>query len=451
MLTRIACCVLFVLLSIATVDAQTALEPGSVLVYQGMVQKRDRDDTPAPSKQFELTILVREVTATGSQFDWLVDEQGAGAWPWIERFGRLTLNADRKPVGAAGPSVLMDHSLGKAVVPIHAPLLAGGPALTAGATWSEGEMNFTVDAKRKFGEQDTWRIEAANNYGPRRIVWVDVESPLVIATEDRVFMGQGTEYQLQMRLTGRNKLSNEERTATEAGFASLLEVREQLKRPARTQSPDWRPEQRELLKQAIPGLAKQIATGPLVRLLRAASGDIDSQSSRADALSGLVQRNVGQPIANVTVPTLSGDAFDAAQLKDKITVLHFWDYRDTPLKEPYGQVGYVEFLYARHKAAGVQVYGVAVDGRFKEEDQRRGAITGVRKLKSFMNLTYPLLLDGGEWITKLGDPRTVGAELPLFVVVDRDGKIAHFHVGTYDVDQQNGLKELDAAVKKLLK
>ncbi|MBL8828825.1 MAG: TlpA family protein disulfide reductase [Planctomycetaceae bacterium] len=451
MLTRVVCCALILVLSPVPLWAQTRLEPGAVLVYQGTVQKRDRDDSPAPTKQFELTLLVREVTASGSQFDWLVDEQGAGAWPWIERFGRLSLNADRKPVGAAGPAVLMDHALGKSVVPIHAPLLAGGPALVAGATWSEGDMNYTVDAKRKFGEQETWRIEGANNYGPRRTVWIDVESPLVIAAEDRVFMGQGTEYQLQMRLASRNQLSNDERTATEAGFAALLDLREQLKRPARTQSPDWRPEQRELLKQAIPGLAKQITTGPLVRLLRVASSDLDSQSSRADALAELKQRNLGKPMVNVTVPTLSGDALDASQLKDKVTVLHFWDYRDAPLKEPYGQVGYVEFLYARHKAAGVQVYGVAVDGRFKEEDQRRGAITGVRKLKSFMNLTYPLLLDGGEWISKLGDPRTVGAELPLFVVVDQAGKIAHFHVGTYDVDQQDGLKELDAAVKKLLK
>ncbi len=124
MLTRVVCCALILLLSHVPLFAQNRFEPGAVLVYQGTVQKRDRDDSPAPSKQFELTILVREVTATGSQFDWLVDEQGAGAWPWIERFGRLTLNADRKPVGAAGPAVLMDHALGKAVVPIHAPLLA---------------------------------------------------------------------------------------------------------------------------------------------------------------------------------------------------------------------------------------------------------------------------------------------------------------------------------------
>ncbi len=185
-------------------------------------------------------------------------------------------------------------------------------------------MNYTVDAKRKFGEHDTWRIEGANNYGPRRIVWIDVESPLVIAAEDRVFMGQGTEYQLQMRLTSRNQLSNEERTATEAGFAALLDLREQLKRPARTQTPDWRPEQRELLKQAIPGLAKQITTGPLVRLLRVASSDLDSQSSRPDALAELKERNLGKPMVNVTVPTLSGDTLDASQLKDKVTVLHFW-------------------------------------------------------------------------------------------------------------------------------
>lgn len=433
------------------VAAQTQLAPGSVLLYQGSVQKRDRDDTPGANKQFELRMIVREVTATGSRFDWLVEEQGAGAWPWIERFGQLTLNAERRSSGSVGPSVLVEHSLGKSVVPIHVPLLGGNTPLAAGATWSEGDMNFTVDARRKFGEHDTWRIEGANNYGPRRVLWVEAESPLVIAGEDRVFMGQGTEYQLQVRLAGRTALSDDEWQATQAGFDRLLALREQLKRPARSQSPDWRPEERELVKQALPDLAKVVTTGPLVRLLRSATGDIGSQSSRADAIGQLIQRNVGQPLVAPSVTALSGEAFDPAQLKDRLTLLHFWDYRDAPLKEPYGQVGYVEFLYSRYKSAGLQVLGVAVDGRFKEEEQRRAAITGVRRLKMFMNLTYPVLLDGGDWIGKVGDPRTLGAELPMFVLVDRAGKVVHLHVGVYDVDQQNGLKELDAVVKASLK
>ena len=131
-----------------------------------------------------------------------------------------------------------------------------------------------------------------------------------------------------------------------------------------------------------------------------------------------------------------------------MTVLHFWDYRDVPLKEPYGQVGYLEFLYQKRKDQGLKVYGVAVDGRLKDDAERRTAITGIRKLKAFMNLTYPLVLDSGAGIKAVGDPRLVGATLPLVQASSscRDGRVSHYHVGYYEVDRQAGLKELDEAV-----
>ncbi|TWW09775.1 hypothetical protein E3A20_10930, partial [Planctomyces bekefii] len=34
-------------------------------------------------------------------------------------------------------------------------------------------------------------------------------------------------------------------------------------------------------------------------------------------------------------------------LKGKTVILHFWDYKDSPLSEPYGQTGYLEFLNNR--------------------------------------------------------------------------------------------------------
>jgi hypothetical protein len=131
-------------------------------------------------------------------------------------------------------------------------------------------------------------------------------------------------------------------------------------------------------------------------------------------------------------------------------VLHFWDYRDEPLKEPYGQVGYLDFMYHRRKPAGLQVYGIAVDGRLADEKTRGAAERGVRKLKSFMNLSYPVLLDSGSLIKQFGDPRLLGASLPLFVVIGPDQKIIHYHVGHYEVHQDQGLKELDQVVLKAL-
>lgn len=67
-----------------------------------------------------------------------------------------------------------------------------------------------------------------------------------------------------------------------------------------------------------------------------------------------------------------------------------------------------------------------------------------------MNLSYPLVLDSGVLLKQFGDPRPLGASLPLFVVVGPQGKILHYHVGTYEVHQDQGLKELDQVIGRAL-
>ena len=135
----------------------------------------------------------------------------------------------------------------------------------------------------------------------------------------------------------------------------------------------------------------------------------------------------------------------------EVTLLHFWDYRDEPLQEPYGQVGYLEFLYGQRQSAGLKLYGVAVDGRLTNEATRGAALRGVRKLKSFMNLSYPVLLDDGTVIKQFGDPRLVGAALPLFVLIGADGRVLHYHVGHYEVDRERGLQVLDQHIGEALR
>ena len=134
-------------------------------------------------------------------------------------------------------------------------------------------------------------------------------------------------------------------------------------------------------------------------------------------------------------------------LKGQVTVLHFWDYRSEPLEEPYGQVGYLDFLYGKRKEAGVKVFGVVVDDRLAEGDEKSAVLRGVRKFKSFMNLGYPLALDDGSLLKELGDPRALGAKLPLYLVIGPDGHIVQYHVGFHQVDRDRGLKALDDAIE----
>ncbi|HRX78715.1 MAG TPA: redoxin domain-containing protein, partial [Pirellulaceae bacterium] len=137
-----------------------------------------------------------------------------------------------------------------------------------------------------------------------------------------------------------------------------------------------------------------------------------------------------------------------SQTDGKVTVLHFWEYRDTPLEEPYGQIAYLDFLFRNRPAEDVVVLGVCANQRLQDPETELKAILSAKKLVAFMNLSYPILADHAGGVRQFGDPRATGAKLPLFVVIGKDGKIVHYHVGTYEVNRDRGLEELEAIVKK---
>jgi hypothetical protein len=106
-------------------------------------------------------------------------------------------------------------------------------------------------------------------------------------------------------------------------------------------------------------------------------------------------------------------------------------------------VAYLDFLHGKRRKLGVQIVGVAVDERFGDAGRVPTAIRDVNKFKGFMNLSYPIATDDGSLLAKFGDPRRVGAKLPLWVVITPDEKIAYYQAGLYKVNTDEGLKELD--------
>ena len=159
---------------------------------------------------------------------------------------------------------------------------------------------------------------------------------------------------------------------------------------------------------------------------------------------------MGKEISELKVQGLKGEPFPKDGLKDAVVVLHFWEYRDKPLVAPYGQVGYLDFLYQKYQKQGLKIYGVAADLRLADAQQRPAAIRGIKKLVEFMNLSYPVMVDSAGTLERLGDPRAAEAKLPLFLVLDRNSKVIHYHVGYYQVQRDRGLEALDTVVKKAL-
>lgn len=431
--------------------ADDPLRSGALLTYRGGVAQMQEDRTPGnPEKTFDLTLLLADIGGADARAYWRVDERGRGAWPWIERFGRLPVDAAWNAEAALLPSLLYDRGDGTTVIPIQLPMLAAPDALAAEATWEAHDWTYTVQKAAAIDGRDTWQVQVSNNYGPKRTVFREQAGPLVVALNEKVFMGMGQEYELQLKLVGIEQLDEAKTMATLASYDALLGLREKLNRPLRTEQNDWNDNELALLAEQLPEIEKALADPSLLKLVRTARKDLELQSGRANAVDKLSAEFEGQAVAPFAIEGLSREKLSEAELPGQVTVLHFWDYRE-PLEEPYGQVGYLDFLYHRHKDEGLKVYGVAVDGRLAEEETRGVALRGVRKLKSFMNLSYPVMLDAGALVKQFGDPRLIGAELPLFVVIGRDGTIAHYHVGFYEVDRNEGLKSLNAIVAEALK
>lgn len=432
--------------------ADAPLDVGTQLVYRGSVALlEETGETAPPEKRFDLTFLVAERHADGVDVCWWLQESGRGEWIWAERFGRARVDWDGQS-SASGPSLWYDHGETSNVLGIPFPWVEAGVELAPGATWNDaGGLTYNVMEPARLDGRETFRVQVNDNYGRKRLVWLAPDNPVCVALAERVFMLMGTEFELSMHLISSEQLPAEAAQREIARCNALVALREALERPARSESTAWTDEQLALLEEKLPELLVQIDSGPLQRIAQAAERDWQLQSGRADDVARLIAAHEGRKVEAFRLEGSSCETLTEADLDGQVTVLHFWDYRDEPLQEPYGQVGYLDFLYGQRKAAGLKLYGVAVDGRLADETTRGAAIRGVRKLKSFMNLSYPVLLDEGILIKQFGDPRVVGAALPLFVVIGADGRVIHYHVGHYDVDRDRGLEELDRRIVDALR
>jgi len=436
---------MMVLFSALAADGK--LPSDTVFQYQGSLAVEE--EVPAGKKTFRLTLFFTKVTESGAQLHWLVEEEEPGAWPWSERFGRLSLDARLKPTSNDdGPSLLFEYDGGKSVVPLLLPLIQTAQPLQVGLKWKEGKFDYQVEADSKQSGEAVWQVTGSDPFGRKRKFAVRKSGPMAVEVEQRLFLNMGTAHRSVLSLQSSQRLVTDKAQLLAGTFDELIRVRDQLKVRRRIAKYDWNADQLKVLREALPRLKRLTQTGLLTKTVLAMEKDFVAQSKRDGAVNELIAQHLGTTVENFSVDQLVGDPVSLKDLKSKATVLHFWSYRDSPLEEPYGQVGYLDFLFGKRKKAGVKVYGIAVDTRFGQEAKRRQAMTSTRKLRAFMNLSYPILLDDGTLLKKFGDPRQWGADLPLWVVIDSQGKITHYKVGFYKIDRDRGLLELDDAVIK---
>jgi peroxiredoxin len=159
---------------------------------------------------------------------------------------------------------------------------------------------------------------------------------------------------------------------------------------------------------------------------------------------------MNSPAPEFTLNLVSGNTLTSQSLKGQTVVLHFWDYRDAPLAEPYGQTGYLEFLYNRRRQQqNLQVVGISTNADLQSTENLNRGRRAARKIAEFMNLTYPIAYDDGSLLKTLGDPREQRGQLPLWIVISPDGRILHYYAGFYEIDASQGLKELEAVLSAI--
>lgn len=430
-----------VLLAALTADP---MEVGVEYRLDGKLTKVDGESGGA-DKKFQLALFADQAGGEKPQVVyWTLTESGRGQAPWLERFGAWNPFAESD---ANAPALYYARDEGLSIATLPPLALPDGDALKAGAKWSRGARAFEVVGDKTINDIACWKVQSRDAVGRRRDMLVEKESGLVVQMEQRLFLGQGERYELEWNV---QRLSGASRVAPAAAIVrKLIALREASGWRRQSESAVLTEAQRRQFKQALPSLLADAKSSPVESVVNAARRDLLNQDERAETVAAMEKKAIGR---NLVAAKLN-DMLDkeTSICNGRVTVLHFWEYREKPLKDPYGQSAYVDFFYRNRDPEAVDVFGVNVDSRLAVRATRSASIRSARRFRSFMNLSYPLLMDDGQLLRDLGDPRTTGAKLPLYVVLDPNGKVVAYKAGHFNVDPREGLKELNAAVKAAAK
>ena len=437
------------LMLVVTQISATEVPLGTELQYAGSLSQKTKSG-PVEAKSFSIYAVTIAGENGASQIAWNMDERGGGGWAWPERFGLLAAGSTDK-AKSLPIRLLHMHEATQHPLPLRSPVFEFQDKLAADAAWTDGRHEYRVTRKRKVKDRDCWQIEVTSNIGRAQTLVVEAGSGILVSLDERVFMGMGDEFQLKFELQSQKTLASAEQSKSRAAFDALRELQLSISRTGEQKLVELTASQLKATQAAIGKIEKQAEGTAWSKLSAVVSKDLVQQQRRLEGVAGLEQKFVGQVAPQLKLKQANGSVIAETDLINKVVVLHFWEYRGDPLTEPYGQVGYLEFLNNKRKKLGAKVIGINVDPRFAETDKAGAAKRSLKKLQDFMNLDYDVAVDDGALLASFGDPRSLGSPLPLWVVIGHDGKVAHYHIGFYEIRPDEGLKQLDEAVVEALR
>ncbi len=435
-------------LVVVSASVSVAAEESLVLRYRGSLADAGRGTTRQPTKRFDLLCIVDRPDKQHATVHYVVEETPPVALPWPVRFGTLRIDSEAGRLDGPPMRVLLRHETSQRAVVIRPPVFEFQTQLRPGGKWTSGKQGYVVADKEKVSDRTCWKVEVTTVFGRFRTVWVDANDGLVVRLRERVFISGGVPYSLELDLDSTRSLDEAARRQLDAPLATLASIQSALERDVDDLKPELSREQLAAVHDLAERLLQQANKTLLEDLAADIRRDILVQTNRARSLDELAQKTVGKPAPEFELPLLDGQSIASKNLAGRVVVLHFWEYRHEPLEEPYGQVGYLDFLNQNNsrRKLDVAVLGIAVDRGLADPNEAPAIRRSVRKLKEFMNLSFPIALDSGTTIRKFGDPRVLEGRLPLWIVIGADGRIVHYKAGHYQVDPNKGLTELQSIV-----
>lgn len=420
------------------------------LRYDGKLVQKSRKGEDREVKSFAVLALVdRDDAGKPLRVFWQTEERGSG-WAWPESYGQIDFQSPEAE-GNRTPQVQHTHDNLPWPLPLPHLIFTDRTRLQEGKRWVEGRHEFEVGGVKKQGERQARSVTMATNFGRSHEMQVDDARGILLAAKQKVFMGQGDEFELQFELNSETPLEPERREKTDKARGLLLELQKKLGRDAGTTRVELSAEQLSDVQAWIADIETNAENTALQSLSVEIHRDLKLQTQKLADLTTLAAKFLGRKAPALELTRLDETRVPADEIADKIVVLHFWKYHDDPLREPYGQVGYLDYLQSRRGKLGVKFIGVAVDPKLADPTAKRGVQRAVKKLVEFMNISYTLTQDDGTLLKSFGDPRASGGELPLWVVISPSGEIVHYHVGFYDVKPEEGLAELDRVLVEQIK
>jgi len=423
-------------LSLSVPSQYYANDVGAVAQYKATIRPT-KGDSPLSGKEFELTTLT--LTDDAADVAWgLTSETGLAALAWPARMGRLSREE---------PVIRVDWGDGDSVVRLPAILLRSleDPLTSGKREFKVGTETWLAGAPKDSANGRAWKIIRKGGLDGGASATID-ESGLPTEMTTQFTVGRGFPYELKLTRTSLLRLTKEE---TKLAANQLDKWFELVETTGFAVEEEAAPRlEREQLKLAVSEL-NQLASAksPWTKVIAHAQKSLREQGASSVAVEVMVERVMGHKVWPALSRDLRDKPVDAESWKKGAVVLHFWGYQDSPLKQPYGQVGFLDFL--SRKRNDIQFVGVVSHEAVRQVDGKTGALRSARKFRDFMNVSYPIVV-ANQLLTDIGDPRDHNADLPMFVILDSSGKVQYIKVGLFDVDPQRGLVELEAAIDKVV-